>query len=94
MASLEPLEFKRLVADIRELEQALGDSVKKPTTSETKNIGVARRSLVAARAIKAGELFTVENLTVKRPGNGKSPFEYWSLLGTKSPRDISKNETI
>ncbi|MBM3805596.1 MAG: N-acetylneuraminate synthase [Actinobacteria bacterium] len=93
-ASLEPVEFKRLVADIRELEKALGDSIKKPTASETKNISVARRSLVAARAIKAGEPFTVENIAVKRPGSGRSPFEYWSILGTRSPRDISKNEII
>jgi len=93
-ASLEPVEFKRLVADIRELEKALGDSIKKPTSSETKNISVARRSLVAARAIKAGEPFTVENIAVKRPGSGRSPFEYWSILGTRSPRDISKNEII
>jgi len=93
-ASLEPVEFKRLVADIRELEKALGDSIKKPTSSETKNISIARRSLVAARAIKAGEPFTVENIAVKRPGSGRSPFEYWSILGTRSPRDISKNEII
>jgi len=93
-ASLEPVEFKRLVADIRELEKALGDSIKKPTASETKNLSVARRSLVAARAIKAGEPFTVENIAVKRPGSGRSPFEYWSILGTRSPRDISKNEII
>lgn len=93
-ASLEPNEFKKLVSDIRDLETALGNPEKNPTISEIKNKAIARRSLVASRAIKMGELFSDENVCVKRPGTGRSPFEYWSLLGTKASRDIAENELI
>lgn len=93
-ASLEPLEFKTLVEQIREVEVALGDGEKKPTNAEIQNKKIARRSLVAAKSIKNGETFTEENIMVKRPGNGRSPIEYWSLLGTKATRDIAENEII
>jgi sialic acid synthase SpsE len=93
-ASLEPDEFKRLVANIRDIEIAFGSTEKNPTANETKNRQVARRSIVAGRPIKLGEIFTTENIVVKRPGTGISPFKYWDLLGTKSTRDIAENELI
>lgn len=93
-ASLEPDEFKRLVANIRDVEIALGSSEKTPTANEKKNQQVARRSIVACKAIKSGEVFTTDNIVVRRPGTGQSPFKYWDLLGTKSTRDIAENDLI
>jgi len=69
-ASLEPDELKAMVRAIRNIEKALGNGIKKPSPSELKNILIARKSIVAARNIRKGELFTEENLTVKRPGTG------------------------
>ena len=93
-ASLEPEEFKTLVANIRDIQVAFGSAEKNPTANETKNQQVARRSIVASKPIKLGETFTTENIVVKRPGTGQSPFKYWDLLGTKSTRDIAENEMI
>ncbi len=93
-ASLEPEEFKTLVANIRDIEVAFGSAEKNPTANEMKNQQVARRSIVASKPIKLGETFTTENIVVKRPGTGQSPFKYWDLLGTKSTRDIAENEMI
>ena len=93
-ASLEPNEFKNLVDQVRDLENAFGDGTKRPTEIELKNKKIARRSLVASKAIKAGDEFTSENVSIKRPGTGRSPFEYWSLLGTKATSDIAENEVI
>lgn len=93
-ASLEPSEFKSLVEQIRDVETALGDGVKIPTKVEIQNMKIARRSLVASKPIKSGELFTVDNVSIKRPGTGRSPFEYWSVIGTKSSVDIAENEVI
>ncbi len=93
-ASLEPKEFKMLVSQIRELEVALGSGEKIPTEVEIQNKKIARRSIVAARQIKIGEVFTKDNIVIKRPGTGRSPFEYWSLLNTKATRDIAENEII
>ncbi|MFM8778161.1 MAG: N-acetylneuraminate synthase family protein, partial [Acidimicrobiaceae bacterium] len=93
-ASLEPNEFKMLVSQIRELEDALGSGKKVPTEVEGQNKKIARRSIVAAKQIKIGEVFTKENIVIKRPGTGRSPIEYWSLLNTKATRDISENEII
>jgi N-acetylneuraminate synthase len=93
-ASLEPNEFKSLVDQVRDLENAFGDGTKRPTEVELKNKKIARRSLVALKAIKTGDVFTSENITIKRPGTGRSPFEYWSLLGTKATSDIAENEVI
>jgi N-acetylneuraminate synthase len=93
-ASLEPSEFKNLVDQVRDLENAFGDGIKRPTEVELKNKKIARRSLVALKAIKTGDVFTSENITIKRPGTGRSPFEYWSLLGTKATSDIAENEVI
>ena len=93
-ASLEPNEFKNLVDQVRNLENAFGDGIKRPTEVELKNKKIARRSLVALKAIKTGDVFTSENISIKRPGTGRSPFEYWSLLGTKATSDIAENEVI
>lgn len=93
-ASLEPGELRDLVLAIRQVEAALGDGVKAPRPSEMKNITVARKSLVAACAIKEGEPFTTENLTTKRPGNGRSPFELWDLLGKPATRNYRPDELI
>ena len=93
-ASLEPNEFKNLVHQIRELESALGSGEKAPTEVEIQNKKIARRSIVAAKQIKIGEVFTKDNIVIKRPGTGRSPIEYWSLLDTKATRDIAENEII
>ena len=93
-ASLEPGELKEMVANIRHLEQALGSFRKYPAPSEIANAAVARKSIVAARAIRAGELFTEENLTVKRPGNGISPLRYWEMLKRPADRDYMPDEVI
>ena len=93
-ASLEPSEFKNLVDQVRDLENAFGDGIKRPTEVELKNKKIARRSLVALKAIKTGDVFTSENVSIKRPGTGRSPFEYWSLLGTKATSDIAENDLI
>lgn len=93
-ASLEPDELKRMIRSIRNIEQALGNGEKKPCSSEIPNIVVARKSIVAKCDIKAGEIFTENNLTTKRPGNGISPMRWESLLGTKAVRDFKEDELI
>jgi N-acetylneuraminate synthase len=93
-ASLEPVALKAMVKAIRETEQALGSMEKKPTATEMKNRDVARRSLVAAATIRAGEIFTDENLTAKRPGGGLSPMRIWELLGRRANRDYAPDEMI
>jgi N-acetylneuraminate synthase len=93
-ASLEPQELNQLVRQIREIEQALGDGIKRPTASEWKNREVARKSLVASSAIKAGQVLTKENLTCKRPGTGVSPFSYWQTIGQVATRSYDMDETL
>lgn len=93
-ASLEPQELKAMVDAIRNIESALGDGKKKVTDSERPNIIVARKSIVAARPIKAGEVYTEENVTVKRPGNGISPMKWDDVLGKTAPRDFEYDELI
>lgn len=94
LASLEPDELAAMVQGIRDVEQALGNGIKSPQPSEIKNKPIARKSLVAASAIRAGEPFTNANLTVKRPGEGLSPYRYWSLLGSTAGRDYEEGELI
>ena len=84
MASLEPAEFAEMVSAIRNIEQALGDGVKRPSASEARNMPVARKSVVAATAIGAGEVFSDSNLTVKRPGTGLSPMRWDEIHRTES----------
>jgi N-acetylneuraminate synthase len=93
-ASLEPDELKAMVAGIRNIERAMGDGIKRPSPSELKNKPIARKSLVAARNIKAGELFSSDNLTAKRPGTGISPMKWDEVVGRSSPRDFSEDELI
>ena len=93
-ASLEPGELKAMVRLIRQVEAGLGSPHKIPAASEIKNMSVARKSLVAARDIRQGELFTAENLTVKRPGTGISPLYYWKWLGKVAERAYQRDEVI
>lgn len=93
-ASLEPEELKAMVCAIRNIEQALGSGHKTISESERKNIEIARKSIVAACPIKAGELFTEYNLTVKRPGNGISPMRWNEVLGTRATKDFEEEEVI
>jgi len=93
-ASLEPNEFTAMVAAIRNVEVALGDGIKRPTPSEIKNMAIARKSLVAARAIRAGERFDAANITVKRPGTGLSPMRWDEVIGRRAARDFAADELI
>lgn len=94
-ASLEPDELKAMVSAIRNIEKAVGgDGTKHVSESEKKNIAIARKSIVAACNIKAGEVFTEHNLTVKRPGNGVSPMRWEEVLGQKAKRDFNEDELI
>lgn len=93
-ASLEPQEMKAMVDAIRNIEQALGDGIKRPNPSEIKNKPIARKSLVAARAIRAGEHFTSDNLTAKRPGTGISPMRWDEVLGRVAHRNFAPDELI
>lgn len=93
-ASLEPNEFAYMVSAIRNIEKSLGDGKKTPSTSERKNIVAARKSIVARRPIRAGEILTAENITVKRPGDGLSPMMWNQVLGTKTLRSYAEDEQI
>lgn len=93
-ASLEPAELAAMVAGLREVETALGEARKAPATEEVANRAIARRSLVAARPIAAGEPFSLDNLTAKRPADGLSPMAVWPLLGRPSPRAWAEDEAV
>ena len=93
-ASLDPAEFKAMVEAVRHVEAALGDGRKHLTESEAPNKAIARKSIVAARQIKAGEVFTEENLTTKRPGDGISPMRWHEILGQAAKRDFAEDEKI
>ena len=93
-ASLEPAELNAMVAAIRNIEVALGDGIKRLTTSEARNRPVARKSLVASRAIKSGALFTAENITAKRPATGISPMRWDEVIGKTALRDFGPDELI
>lgn len=93
-ASLEPDELNAMVKAIRNIEQALGDGIKRPMTSEIKNKLVVRKSLVASREIKAGEFFSAENIGAKRPGTGISPMLWDEVIGKRACRDFLLDELI
>lgn len=93
-ASLEPGELSAMVNAIRNVEISLGSSEKKPTVSERKNMSVARKSIVASRLIKKGEIFTEDNITTKRPGNGISPMKWFDVIGKKAIKDFEEDELI
>lgn len=93
-ASLEPEELKEMVRAVRNIEAALGDGIKKPSPSELKNRDVARKSIVAKREIRKGEVFTEENLTAKRPGSGISPVRWADVVGLTADRDYAQDDMI
>ena len=93
-ASLEPKELKEMVEQIRHIDLALGSGHKMVSSSEAPNMIVARKSIVASRAIKAGETLSEENITVKRPGNGISPMRWDEVLGLCAKRDFLPDELI
>ena len=94
-ASLEPDELIAMVSAIRNIEKAVGgDGTKHISESERKNITIARKSIVASKDIKKGELLTEENLTAKRPGNGISPMRWEEVIGTKAVRNFKEEELI
>lgn len=94
-ASLEPSELISMVAAIRNIEKTMqGDGIKRPSQSELKNIAVARKSIVAARSIKKGELLSENNLTVKRPGTGISPMLWDETIGKMAIRNFEEDDLI
>jgi len=93
-ASLEPADLTAMVQAVRNVEKAFGTGRKAVTPSEAKNKPIARKSIVAAVPIKAGEVFTAENLTTKRPGDGVSPMKWHQVLGQKAKRDFALDEKI
>ena len=93
-ASLEPSQLKAMVKAIRNIEKALGSSIKKASKSELLNIKIVRKSIVAKTKIKKGEILTQQNLSVKRPGRGMSPMKWDDVVGTKSTKDYNEDEPI
>lgn len=93
-ASLEPNELKAMVTSIRHIEDALGSGHKEVSNSERKNIAIARKSIVAVCPIKKGEIFTEDNLTVKRPGDGLSPMKWPDIIGSTANKDYTEEEQI
>lgn len=93
-ASLDPNQLKAMVSAIRNIEEALGSPIKQVSPSERPNIEVARKSIVAACPIKAGEIFSEQNITVKRPGNGISPMLWDEVIGKRAKRDFAYDSLI
>jgi N-acetylneuraminate synthase len=93
-ASIEPTEFAHMVEAIRRVECALGDGVKAPQSAERANIPIARKALVASRAIAQGEEFTRDNIAIKRPGTGRAPIMFWETLSRKATRAYRADEEI
>jgi len=93
-ASLEPDELKLMVESIRNIEKALGNGIKGVSSSEKNNKLISRKSIVANRDIKKGEVFTESNITAKRPGTGISPMRWNEVIGTVSRKDYQEDELI
>lgn len=93
-ASLEPRELKLMISAIRNIEKALGDGCKLPSRSEKENILIAKKSIVAKRAISKGEVLSEENITIKRPANGLSPMKWFDVLGTTAICNFEEDEPI
>ncbi len=93
-ASLEPHQFSAMVKAIRNIEKALGSNIKKPSKSETPNILIARKSIVAKTKINKGDILTENNLTVKRPGKGLSPMKWEEIIGTSATKDYKEDDLI
>ena len=94
LASMEPTEFKRFVQCIRNTQTMLGSGLKQPSASELKNIGVARKSIVAKKAIEKGETISEDKITTKRPGYGISPMRWHDVIGKAASRDYKTDEQI
>jgi N,N'-diacetyllegionaminate synthase len=94
VASLEPKELKAMVKAIRNIEEAMGDGIKRASPSEEKNIAVTRKSIVAACKISKGEIFSEDNLTVKRPAIGVSPMKWDQLIGKPAQQDYDADDLI
>ncbi|MBN2602734.1 MAG: N-acetylneuraminate synthase [Candidatus Thermoplasmatota archaeon] len=93
-ASLEPAEFRQMVTEIRNAEQAMGKAMKKPTSSEKKILGLVRKSIVAKKFIPKGTVISNEMITMKRPGTGLKPSKINNLIGKKTKRNISEDELL
>ncbi|HHD78027.1 MAG TPA: N-acetylneuraminate synthase [Epsilonproteobacteria bacterium] len=93
-ASLEPSELNAMVQGIRNIEIALGSSIKQASQSEQANIKVARKSIVAKNKIEKGDIFTETNLTTKRPGNGVNPMQWDEYIGKVADRNYEEGENI
>ena len=93
-ASLNPLELKKMVSSIRNIEIALGNGIKRPTNSEKPNIKHARKSIVAKVIIKKGEILSENNMSVKRSGGGISPMQWFSIIGNSASKDYQIDEII
>lgn len=93
-ASLQPDELKKMVESIRNIELSLGDGRKVVANSEKENMSIARKSIVAKKSIRKGQLLSEENITVKRPGDGISPMKWFDVLGTVATRDFEEDELI
>ena len=93
-ASLEPQELKMMVESIRNIEKALGNGIKEPSKSELKNREIVRKSIVAKRDIKKGEVFSEDNLTTKRPGSGINPMRWDEIIGTKAQKSYKMDDLI
>jgi N,N'-diacetyllegionaminate synthase len=93
-SSLSPRELKEVVFNNQLVKQILGSSYKRASESEIKNKLIARKSLVAGSTIKKGEIFTLTNLKIKRPGNGLSPSKFYKLLGTRSKKNYNTDDQI
>ncbi len=92
--SLEPKELKAMVLAVRNIEKALGSDVKKPSQSESVNIDIARKSIVASKEIQKGDLLTDKNISVKRPGKGISPMQWDKIIGLTASKDYNVDELI
>ncbi len=93
-ASLEPAELAAMIQAIRNVTQAMGNGQKAPTEMEKANLAVVRKSIIAAKDIEAGEIFTMDNLTTKRPGTGISPMRWREVIGLKAKRSFAEDELI
>tara|TARA_Y100000294_G_scaffold47657_1_gene44504 strand:- start:619 stop:1623 length:1005 start_codon:yes stop_codon:yes gene_type:complete len=93
-ASINPKELKKMIEGVRKITIALGNGIKKISSSERKNIKIARTSIVASKKIKKGEKFTSKNLTIKRPGNGISPMKLFKVIGKIAKKSFSKDKLI
>jgi N,N'-diacetyllegionaminate synthase len=93
-ASLEPYELKIMIDAIRNIKKALGSGIKKPSKSEIKNRDIVRKSIVAKRNIRKGEVFTEDNITFKRPGTGISPMRWYEVLGKNAIKDFKEDDII